>query len=189
MHRRARQRLDDHHLAAERRRPAERCGPGPARPGSPNSLASESRVANGAWVELRTTSSPSGSSHAVARLRSPGSPGTSTGSRSGRARPTSLAASAASTSPLASRAVPRTLSESSSPSSPRRRHGGVGVADVRSLVGGGLDHARSAAPRAGRRPRGPAPAPAARARPPPAPPRPRPCASVSATTSATGWPA
>ena len=34
--------------------------------GSPNSLASESRVANGAWVELRITSSPSVSSQAIA---------------------------------------------------------------------------------------------------------------------------
>ena len=34
--------------------------------GRPNSLASESRVEKGACVELRTTSSPSGSSHAVA---------------------------------------------------------------------------------------------------------------------------
>ncbi len=34
--------------------------------GRPNSLARESRVANGAWVELETISSPSGSSQEIA---------------------------------------------------------------------------------------------------------------------------
>ena len=109
--------------------------------GRPNSLASESRVENGAWVELRTTSSPSGSSHAVAVWVSR-YPWYIQGV-SKRPRTTDVArgqrgVDVAVGQPGGAQDVVGELLALQSGG----RHGGVGVGDVRSLVHVRLDHPR-----------------------------------------------